>query len=65
MKSSVVTIPKKVSGGEELVVVRKDDFEAFRNWRKEVENALAKVQRGRREYRLRKARVVASPRELL
>lgn len=54
MASSIATIPKKVSGGEELVVVKRSDFEQFRKWQSEVRDALAKVKRGRAEYKHRK-----------
>ena len=50
----VVTIPKKVSGGEELFVIQKREFEAFRRWRTEANDALAKVKRGREEYKRKK-----------
>ncbi len=62
--SNIATIPKKVSGGEELVVVRKRDFDAFKKWQNETTDALSKVQRGRKEYRTGKTRILSSPKEL-
>ena len=61
MASLIVTIPKKVSGGEELVVVKKGDFELFQKWQEEVNGALAKVKRGREEHKKKKTIVVSSP----
>lgn len=63
MDSQIATIPKKVSGGEELVVVKKSVFESFQKWQEEVNDALAKVRRGREEYRKRKTAVVSSPKQ--
>ena len=57
-----VTIPKKLSGGNDLVVVRRKDFELFKKWQDETINALAKVRRGRKEHRQGKTVVVSSPR---
>lgn len=65
MNGNIVTIPKKVSRGEELVVIRRQDFDVFLRWQEEVKDVLAKVRRGQKEYRLGKTRVVSSPRELL
>ncbi|KKU52364.1 MAG: hypothetical protein A3H69_01940 [Candidatus Sungbacteria bacterium RIFCSPLOWO2_02_FULL_47_9] len=65
MVSQIATIPKKVSGGEELVVVKRSDFELFQKWQVEINDALAKVQRGREEYRKKKTIVASSPPRLL
>lgn len=65
MTNRVATISKVVSGGEELVVVRRKDFEAFEKWQDQVVDALAKVSRGRKEYRDKKTRVVSSPNKFL
>lgn len=62
MTTPIATIPKRVSGGEELVVVKKSDFEMFRKWSREVRDALAKVERGRKEYKRGKTAIVSSPR---
>ncbi|MEK7559832.1 MAG: hypothetical protein AAB522_00825 [Patescibacteria group bacterium] len=62
--SNIATIPKKVSGGEELVVVRKRDFDVFQKWQSQINDALFKVYRGRKEYRTGKTRVLSSSKEL-
>ena len=57
-----VTIPKKLGRGDDLVVVRRKDFEAFERWQNEIRGVLAKVKRGRREYRQGKTVSVSTPR---
>jgi len=57
-----ITIPKKLSRGDDLVVVRRKAFEAFRKWQKEMDEVLAKVRRGRKEYKTGKTIVASSPR---
>ncbi|KKW16908.1 MAG: hypothetical protein UY56_C0007G0009 [Parcubacteria group bacterium GW2011_GWA1_50_14] len=61
MASPIATISKRVSGGEELIVVKRRDFEQFRKWQKEVQDILAKVKRGRAEYRNGKIIAASSP----
>ena len=61
MVTATVTIPKRISGGEELVVVKRADFEVFQKWQNEINNALSKVRRGREEYKNKKTIMVASP----
>lgn len=58
----MATISKKITKGEELVVVRRSDYEAFVRWMAEIKDALAKVRRGRSEYRAKKTIVADSPR---
>ena len=63
MTSSIATISKNVSGGDELVVVKRRDFSAFEKWQAGINDALAKVKRGRAEFRARKTVAVSSPRK--
>ncbi|MEK7193663.1 MAG: hypothetical protein AAB652_02635 [Patescibacteria group bacterium] len=63
MASNIATISKKVSNGEELVVIRRKDFDAFKRWQDEVQDALHKVKRGRMEYRRGRTAIASSPRE--
>ena len=63
MNNPIATIPKKVSGGEELVVVKRKDFEEFMKWQSETQDALSKVKRGRAEYKKRKTVTASSPRK--
>ncbi len=59
---TTITIPKRVTKGEELVVVRRSEFDAFAKWSAEMNDALAKVARGKAEYRAGKTIVARSPR---
>ncbi|MEK7188021.1 MAG: hypothetical protein AAB691_04215 [Patescibacteria group bacterium] len=61
MSHQIATISKKVSGGEELIVVKKKDFEQFMKWQEEMRDVLTKVRRGRAEYRSKKTIVADSP----
>lgn len=47
MAARVATISKAISGGEELVVVKRRDFAMYEKWQSEVNDALTKVKRGR------------------
>jgi hypothetical protein len=62
MNTPTATIPKKISRGEELVVIRKKDFVMFQKWQEEMNDATAKVQRGRKEYQQGKTLTPNSPR---
>lgn len=62
MTTITATISSKVSGGEELVVVKRRDFEAFWKWQEQVSAALLKVKRGREEYKKGKTILAFSPR---
>lgn len=57
-----ITIPKKISRGDDLIVVRRKDFEAFKKWQEETRDAFAKVERGRKEYKQGKTVTASSPR---
>jgi len=63
MVSRTATIPKKVSGGDELIVIKRSDFEVFNKWQAEVGDALAKVRRGQEEYKNKKTITASSPRK--
>ena len=62
MDTPIITIPSKLSNGEDLVVVRRRDFDIFQSWRQEVKDALAKIGRGRKEYQAKKTITALSPR---
>lgn len=62
MRIQNITIPKTLSRGEELVVVRRRDFAMFQKWREEVRDVLVKIRQGRKEYQKGKTVVTHSPR---
>ena len=61
MNTLIAKIPKIVSGGRELIVVKRDDFDAFLKWKEEINDALAKIKRGRIEHRSGRTIVASSP----
>lgn len=54
---STITIPKKVTHGDELIVVRRKDYENLHKHLAEVRDALTKIRRGNSELIRRKTRI--------
>ena len=61
---STITIPKKITKGDELIVVRRYEYEKLRKHLDEVKDAFIKIRRGEFELKKGKARVVRSLSEL-
>jgi len=61
---ATLTIPKRLTHGEELIVVRRKEFEQLQKRLVEVKDAMAKIRRGEKELRGRKTRVIKSLSEL-
>lgn len=61
MDMQITTIPRAVSNGDELVVLRRKDFDEFQQWNSQVKHALVKIHRGKREYQNGKTIVADSP----
>ena len=61
---TVVTIPKRVTQGTDLVVVRRKDYERLQRHVAEMQDALAKIRRGELEYRTGKTRLTQSLAEI-
>ena len=59
-----MAIPKQVTQGVELIVVRRIEYERLQRHLAEVEDALSKIRRGEHEYRTGKTRIVHSLGEL-
>ncbi len=59
-----MTIPKYLTHGKELIIVRRDEFEALKKHLFEVEDALSKISKGERELKQGKTRIVKSLSEL-
>lgn len=59
-----LTIPKRMTHGEELVVVRRREYEQLHKHLAEVRDALAKIKQGEKELRQGKTRVIKSLAEL-
>ena len=62
--SPTLTIPKKVTKGEDLVVVRRYDYELLLKNFIEAKHALAKIRQGEKELKNGKTRIVGSLTEL-
>ena len=61
---SVINIPKGMTHGEDLVVMRRADYETFNKRLAEYKDAFAKIQRGEKEFLNGKALAVKSLAEL-
>lgn len=59
-----LTIPKRITHGEELLVVRRQEYEQLQKRLAEVRDALAKIRLGERELKEGKTRVIKSLSEL-
>ncbi|MBI2118491.1 MAG: hypothetical protein HYT97_02560 [Elusimicrobia bacterium] len=57
---SILTIPKRITHGEELIVVRRQEYERMQKHLAEVKDALAKIRQGEKELREGKTRVIKS-----
>jgi len=58
------TIPKNITHGDELVVVRRKEYEDLRRQFLELRDALAKIRLGESELKNGKTRIVKSLSEL-
>lgn len=57
-------IPKQITHGEELVILRRQEYERLRRRLIEVKDALAKIRKGEKELKEGKTRLVNSLSEL-
>jgi len=55
--SPVVTIPKNITHGDELIVVRRKDYEHLQKHLIEVSDALQKIRNGERELNQGRTRI--------
>lgn len=61
---TTLTISKKITHGDELIVISRREFQKLQERLVEVKDALAKIRRGEKELRLGKTKVVRSLSEL-
>ena len=59
-----LTIPKRLTHGDELVVVRRQEYEQMQKHLAEVKDALAKIRQGEKELKEGKTRAIKSLGEL-
>ena len=60
----ILTIPKKMTNGEELVVIPRREYEDLKKHLSEVQDALSKIRQGEKELRTGKTRIVKSLAEI-
>ena len=58
--SIMLTIPKYMTHGDELVVVRRNEYDDLRRQFVELKDALAKIRRGESELKNGRTRIVKS-----
>ena len=61
---TAITIPKAVTRGMELVVIRREEYERLERRLLELKDALGKIRRGEKELLSGKARAIKSLSEL-
>ena len=57
---SKITIPKRITAGEEFIVIRRQEQEQLLKYLAEVKDALAKIKKGERELKEGKTRIIRS-----
>jgi len=60
----MISIPKNWTHGEDLVVIRKSEFDALRRRFKELTDAINKIKRGEKELKNGKTKIVHSLAEI-
>ena len=53
-----ITIPKRITEGEELIVIRRQEYDQLVKRLAEVKDALAKIRKGEKELREGRTRVI-------
>ena len=61
---SMVNIPKNLTHGEDLIVIRKSEYEALRRRFKELTDAINKIRRGDKELKSGKTKIINSLAEI-
>ncbi len=59
-----LTIPKRMTHGEELIVIRRQEYERLQKHLAEVKDALVKIRHGEKELKEGKTKVIQSLAEL-
>ena len=61
---TTITIPKKITQGEDLIIVRRSDYEILLRRLAEVSDAFMKIRKGEQELKKGKTQIVKSLKEL-
>ena len=59
-----LTIPKRITHGEELIVISRQEYEQLQKHLAELKDALAKIRIGEKELKEGKTRIIKSLAEL-
>lgn len=57
---TMLTIPKKITRGDELIVIRRQEYEQLQKHLAEVKDALVKIRKGEKELKEGKTRMIKS-----
>ncbi len=57
---TTLTIPKRITRGEDLIVVRRQEYEQLQKHLAEVKDALVKIRQGEKELKEGKTKVIKS-----
>ena len=61
---SMINIPKNLTQGEDLIVIRKSEYETLRRRYKELTDAFNKIKRGETELKTGKTKIIHSLAEI-
>ena len=61
---TTITIPKKITQGEDLIIVRRSDYEILLRRLAEVSDAFMKIRKGEQELKKGTTQIVKSLKEL-
>ncbi len=61
---AIINIPKGLTHGEDLVVIRKSDYETLQQHLIELKDTIGKIKRGETELKNGKTKIVKSLQEL-
>jgi len=61
---TTITIPKKITQGEDLIIVRRSDYEILLRRLAEVSDAFMKIRKGEQELKKGKTQIIKSLKEL-
>lgn len=62
--SSTLTIPKRITHGDDLIIIRRQEYEQLQKHLSEIKDALSKIRQGEKELKDGKTRIIKSLSEL-
>lgn len=64
IKKAMINIPHGLTQGDDLVVLRKTDYDALQRQIEEFKDAIGKIKRGEKEFKNGKTKIVNSLEDL-